>query len=114
MAVTMRSTQFWDVNTCSMVEAYRRLGRTSCLYIMDRKAGRASKQRLAWFILPSRRWGSILLRNVGKHLPHYVASRLRREKFSSYTIHRRNISSKKLQTLMRGLQKLYIMYQFIL
>jgi hypothetical protein len=86
-ALTVKSTSFWDVTPCGLVEVYRRFGEPYCLHILE-------GLRLNQFyynslcLLPARYRpglhsdpedrGSVVLRNVGKLLPGHTASHPRR------------------------------------
>jgi hypothetical protein len=43
-AVTMMSTVFWDVTSCSLVEVYRRFGLAYFLSLQFRRVNRARKE----------------------------------------------------------------------
>jgi hypothetical protein len=61
----VKSTIFWDVTPCSLMEVHRCFGGRYCFQIQGRRVDQASY--------------STFLRNVGKHLRNYTLSHRRRE-----------------------------------
>jgi hypothetical protein len=76
----MKSTIMLDVTPCSLVEVYRRFGRTYCLHLQNLKVSQASrKQRLLAGLIYDRDNGDgTLLRNVSRSLRNYTASHSKR------------------------------------
>jgi hypothetical protein len=84
-ALTVKSTSFWDVTPCSLVEVYRRFREPYCLHILE--GLRLNQLYCSSFCLLPTRYrpglhfdpedgGSVVLRNVGELItrPHGITS----------------------------------------
>jgi hypothetical protein len=70
----MRSTIFWDVIPCSLVEVYRLLRGSRCLHPWGKACLLLLTGRLFRFLFDSEDCGNMFLRNVSKLLPDYTSS----------------------------------------
>jgi hypothetical protein len=81
--MNMKSTTFWDVKPCSLVEAHWPFRETYCLYIKGWRVSQAGSDHkyACWLcgllIFPEER-GSIYLQNVGELVLKYTASQHRK------------------------------------
>jgi hypothetical protein len=83
--VTMKSSMFWNVTPCSLVDV-ERFGGICSLHLQGRRVSQTrSRALLGLFILWPWRWRHYVPRNVGKPVPYCTVSYPRRY-YSSYVI----------------------------